>query len=277
MATAAPEPIIVAYQEAVHQVRTRVMTYASAVWSGAGSWRDGDVDRLVALIVPRVQAGQVQTAQLTAAYFAALETARTGVTAPVVPVDREMVTSVRGVAADQVYRRPAATMYATLSDGGSLTQAVSAGLARLNDLVASDHQLAKTTQARASASARGFQYMRRTLTGRENCALCIIASTQRYRVQDLQPMHPGCDCGYDTVTGRTDPGQIIDPELLEQTHQLIEAQFGGTDRGARVIDGLNDWSDYLDLIAVREHGELGPVLTWRDQHFTSKADIDALN
>lgn len=277
MATATPERIIVGYQDAVHDVRTRVLAYASTVWARAGSWRDTDVDRLVGLIVPRVQAGQVRTAQLTSAYFAALETARTGTPVAAERVDRDLVTGARGVPAEEVYRRPAATIYATLAKGGSLTQAVSSGLARLNAIVASDHQLAKTTQARASASARGFRYMRRTLTGRENCAMCIIASTQRYRVQDLQPMHPGCDCGFDTVTAGTDPGQIIDPELLAQTHQLIEAEFGATDRGARVLDGLNDWSDYVDLIVTREHGELGPVLAWRDQHFTAKADIAALN
>lgn len=274
---ATPEQIIVGYESVVRDVRTRVEAYALAVWRGAGSWRDDDVDRLVALIVPRVRAGQVQTAQLTAAYLASLESVRTGTVVAAAAVDRELVTAARGLPAEEVYRRPAAAMYAALSDGSTMTAAIDAGLTRLQSLVGTDHQLAKTTQARASMSARGFTYMRRTLTGRENCALCAIASTQRYSVQDLMPIHPGCDCGTDTVQAGADPGQVIDVDTLETIHGLVAAQFGDTDRGARILDGLNERSDFADLIITREHGELGPVLTWRDQHFTAKADIAALN
>lgn len=274
---ATPEQIITGYQTVVHDIRRRVLDYSAAVWAGAGSWRDADVDRLVALIVPRVQAGQIQTAQLTAAYLAALETARTGKKVAPAPVDRALVTSARGVPAEEVYRRPAGTLYRTLSDGGTLSQAVSSSVARLNSIVASDHQLAKTTQARVSAVSRGFRFTRRVLTGREHCALCVIASTQLYLAEKLMPIHPGCDCGVDTVELSHEPEETLQPALLEEIHGLVEAQFGGTDRGARMLDGRNTRSDYLDLIATREHGELGPVLTWRDQHFTSKADIAALN
>lgn len=276
MATVTPEQVIVGYQDAVHTVRSRVEEFARTAWLTAGSWRDADVDRLVRLIVPKVQAGQLQTAQLTAAYLAALQTVRTGARVAPVAVVREEVTTARGVPADVVYRRPAATMYGALAKGALVSAAIEQGAQRLVSLVATDHQLAKTTQSRRSLSGSGFKFMRRSLTGRENCALCAIASTQRYRVQDLLPIHPGCDCGVDTVEVGSDPGQILEPERLELIHSAIESQFGGTDRGARYLDGSNERSDYLDLITVREHGEIGPVLTWRDQHFTSKSEIDAL-
>ena len=275
MATPTPEQVIRGYNNAVFEVRTRVENFARVAWSSAGSWREADVDRLVAQIVPKVQAGQIRTAQLTAAYLASLQTIRSGARVAAVAVDRELVVAARGVAAEDIYRRPAATMYASLSKGASLTTAVGAGLNRLQSLVATDHQLAKTAQARRSLGRGGFQYMRRTLTGRENCALCAIASTQRYRVQDLLPIHPGCDCGIDTVRSNTDPGQVLDPAALELIHSAVEGEFGTSQRAARYIDGRNDRSDYLDLIAVRQHGELGPVLTWRDQHFTSKDDLPA--
>lgn len=276
MATPTPEQVIVGYNDAAHQVRLRVENFARTAWLTAGSWRDDDIDRLVRLIVPRVQAGQVQTAQLTAAYLAALMTARTGATVAAVPVVREIVTTARGVAAAEVYRRPAVTMYTALAKGALVSAAIDQGAQRLSSLVATDMQLAKTTQARRSLAGSGFKFMRRTLTGRENCALCAIASTQRYRVQELLPIHPGCDCGIDTVEAGRDPGQVLEPERLELIHSAIDAQFGGTDRAATYLDGLNDRSDFLDLITVREHGEIGPVLTWRDQHFTSKADIDSI-
>lgn len=275
MATVTPEQIIVGYNDAVFTVRSRVEQFARTAWLTAGSWRDADIDRLVKLIVPRVQAGQIQTAQLTAAYLASVQTIRTGERVSPVAVVREEVTAARGVAAEVVYRRPAATMYAGLAKGALVGAAIEQGAQRLVSLVATDHQLAKTTQARRSLSGSGFKFMRRTLTGRENCALCAIASTQRYGVQDLLPIHPGCDCGVDTVEVGRDPGQVLEPERLELIHAAIEAQFGGTDRGAKYLDGGSDRSDFLDLITVRKHGELGPLLTWRDQHFTSAADIDA--
>lgn len=277
MATVTPEQIIVGYNDAVHVVRSRVEGYARSAWLAAGSWRDADVDRLVRLIVPKVQAGQIQTAQLTSAYLAALQTVRTGERVAPVVVDRSAVTTARGVAADEVYRRPAVAMYTALSNGALVGDAIEQSLSRLSSLVATDHQLAKTSQARRSLQGSGFRYMQRTLTGRENCALCTIASTQRYRVQDLMPIHPGCDCGVDTVDADRDPGQVLDPERLELIHSAITEQLGASDRGARFLDEGDERSDYLDLIVTHEHGELGPVLAWRDQKFTSKADISALN
>ncbi|MET0716404.1 MAG: hypothetical protein ABWY57_15975 [Mycetocola sp.] len=273
---ATPEQVIVGYNEAVHSVRERVEQFARTAWLTAGSWRDEDIDRLVRMIVPRVQAGQLRTAQLTSVYLASLETVRTGVRVAPAPVARDMVTSARGVPAADVYRRPAVTMYTALANGARVSDAIEAGVNRLTSLVGTDHQLAKTTQARESLSGRGFTYTRRTLTGRENCAMCAIASTQRYHASELMPIHPGCDCGVDTVEAGADPGQVLEPERLELIHDAIDAEFGGSDRGARYLDGGNNRSDFLDLIVTHEHGEYGPTLAWREQHFTSASDIDAL-
>src|SRR5690606_36498333 len=159
------------YNDAVHAVRSRVENFARTAWLTAGSWRDSDVDRLVRLIVPKVQAGQIQIAQLTAAYLSALQTARTGAAMAAVPVAREVVTAARGVPATEVYRRPAVTMYTALSKGALVSAAIDQSAQRLVSLVATDMQLTKTTQARRSLSGSGFKFMRRTLTGRENCAL----------------------------------------------------------------------------------------------------------
>lgn len=273
MATVTPEQIIVGYNDAVHTVRSRVENFARTAWLTAGSWRDADIDRLVKLIVPRVQAGQIQTAQLTSVYLSSLQTVRTGVRVPPVAIARADVTTARGVPAAEVYRRPAATMYGALAKGTLVSDAIEQGAQRLVSLVATDHQLAKTSQARRSFSGSGFEFMVRTLTGRENCALCAIASTQRYRVQRLMPIHPGCDCGMDTIEAGSDPGQVLEPERLELIHSAIEAEFGASDRGARILDGGNERSDFLDLIVVQQHSELGPLLAWKDQRFTSLADI----
>lgn len=266
------EALIRAEQSARIAVRSRLVEFATSLWGSMGSWRDADVDRFVSAILPRVLAGQRTVAGLTDAYLAAL----TGASAVGV-VD---LTGLRGdVDAAEVYRRPATTLYTKLAEGQALPAALSAATARLADIVRTDLQLAMTHQARASMRGGGAGGFRRTLTGAENCALCAIASTQRYRRGDLLPMHPGCDCGVEPLTGDEPVGQVIDPDLLEQVHEEVAGFAGRSERRARDL-GLGkstpsgeSLSDYTDLIVTRQHGEIGPVLSWRHQSFTGPAGI----
>lgn len=266
---------LLAYQAASEQVRARLLTFTNTAWDSLGSYRDRDIDALVKLVVPRVQAGQIQVANLTAAYFREI-----GGSAP---VDAKLVTGGRGMPADEVYRRPANTVYTKLSQGASVRDAVSAGRDRLGSLVTTDLQMAKVRQADRSLESAGVASFRRVLTGRENCALCVIASTQSYRRGDLMPIHPGCDCTVDTLPDGWNPErQVIDEYLLELTHDAIAARLGRSESAARDL-GLQKTnsrgapvSDYTDLIVSREHGEYGPTLSWRDHVFTKREDIDAL-
>lgn len=260
-----PEQVVAGYGAAVTRVRAAVVAFAKAAWAAQGSYRDADIDALVAMIVPRVQAGQVQVANLTAAYIAQVASLRTGATVAPAAVDAAAVTGGRGVSAEAVYRRPGMTVWRILSEGGSFSEAVTAGARRLESLVGTDVQMARVRQARASFQASGARYYRRVLNGGENCALCMLASTQRYRVADLSPVHPGCDCGIDALPDATDPGQVLDPDEVERIHERVADTFGTADRGGRAID--------YRLISVREHGEYGPTLTWRGQKFTGPADV----
>lgn len=267
---------LIAYQTAVEQVRTRLLELSGKAWKSMPSYRDGDVDKLVSLVAPRVQAGQIRVAHLTAAYFRSI-----GATAA---VEQHIVTGGRGIAADEVYRRPAHTVYTKLSEGKPLAEAVSAGLDRLGSLVSTDLQMAKVRQSDRSLASAGVEAYRRVLTGRENCALCVIASTQRYHHGDLMPIHPGCDCSVDTLPAGWNPDvQVIDPALLELTHDAIALHTGKSEAAARDLGiGKTDsrgnlLSDYTDLIISREHSEYGPTLSWRDHKFTRRSEIEALN
>jgi hypothetical protein len=62
------------------------------------------------------------------------------------------------------------------------------------------------------------------------------------------------------IYGDQDPGQVIDELRLEATHEAVEERFGVSDRAGRAID--------YRQIAIREHGEIGPMLTVADQDFT---------
>ncbi|GAA3581121.1 hypothetical protein GCM10022198_00270 [Klugiella xanthotipulae] len=263
-----------AYQAMVAATRERVLAQAAATWTGLGSYRDFDARRFVAQVVPLVQAGQLHVATLTAAHIAGAATAT--------PIDRDAILDGRGTATSEVYRRPFVTAYTALSEGVPLDEALRRGAARLMGLASTDMQMSRVRQAQRSMVDRGIDQYHRVLTGRENCALCVIASTQRYWVANLMPIHPGCDCSPQKLTGNNPLRQVINPDLLNLTHKAIDQQLGLSDRGARDL-GLgkessagNPLSDYTDLITTQIHGEIGPVLTWRSHQFTTPADIPDL-
>lgn len=261
------------YDRQLQAVQRQVLSFAARSWGALSAYRDADADRFIAKVAPRVEAGQKRVAELTDAYISRVSADELGAPIKRGQVAGSTTADLRGVPADEVYRRPFATVYKQLAAGASLSAAVDAGGARLSSLVSTGSQLAKTHAARRSMERSKIETFERVLTGRENCTMCVIASTQRYWRGDLMPCHPGCDCGVRPRRG--DPNeQVINPELLDAVHAAVEAQFGSTDRGARFVDGLNPVSDYMDLIATHEHGEIGPVLTWRHQHFTSLSDIE---
>jgi len=255
--------LISGYDRAVLSVRARVLAYAQFLWTNSPSLRDADVERLVARIVPVVRSGQIQVAQLTDAYIGQL--AQSAGISWSAGVDRALV-DYRGVPADVVYKRPAVTAYTALTGGSTFAVAKKAGLARLSSIVSTDIQQTRNRQAQQSMSRSGFEWYRRELSGKENCALCSIASSQRYYTRNLMPIHPGCDCGVVTMKSPNDPGQIIDGERLETVHAEVERFVGEADRGGRA-------PDYRKLIVSREHGELGPTLTWLDDDFTGPNDL----
>jgi hypothetical protein len=247
-----------AYAAQVKAIRGRVEAYTQARFA-AGQYRDADLERFVAQVVPVVLAGRKQVSALTDAYLARVLSSK-----PLGPIDTDLL---RGVAADEVYARPYVTVRTKLAKGMALDAAVSAGVARLTDIVLSDMQLAKTHTARNVISrASGVSGYKRTLTGSKNCALCYLASTQFYHKEDLLPIHPGCDCGVEPFVG--DGSQVIDPATVTATHEAVEDRLGASDSGGRA-------PDYRKQLIVREHGELGPVLAVRGQHFAGKSVMDS--
>lgn len=244
------------------------------LFGGLGEWRQENAAAFQAEAIPAVQASQQTLAALCALYVASQASEQLGyeVAPPGIP-DDAAVDLREGVTPEEVYRRPFVTVYTYLSQGVPLDEAVEHGQNRLAEIVEADLQ---QTYARAMQAAMEdvdvdpqdeARFWRRALVGEENCALCVIASTQRYRVSDLNPIHPGCDCRVDPIFGE-DPGQVIEPELLEQVHDAVEALTGESDRGGRA-------TDYRQLMVqmTPEHGELGPMLVRPRDNFTSADDL----
>lgn len=245
-----------AYDSQVHAIRQQITAFGQAYWDSLPHYRASAVEDMIEAITPRVAAGQLRIADLTRAYLA--QCARElGWKVVLPPIDQDEIRGARGVDPRIVYRRPAVDVYTALAAGKPLPQAAAEGRLRLTQLIGGDMQLAKVHASRQSM--RGYpaegQFYRRVLTGRENCALCVVASTQRYYRGDLLPIHPGCDCDVQPLPPGLAVNQVIDEDLLEQVHQITADRLGVSDRGGRT-------PDYRKLLTVSEHGEYGPTLSW---------------
>ncbi|WP_030962697.1 hypothetical protein [Streptomyces sp. NRRL S-378] len=256
------------YGTSVRGIWATTLGRVNRAWTDLGSWRGEDVGRFQRTALPAMLAGQRQVASLTTAYLERLyreiadEDVRTGL-----DLDRVTGRALRDVDPAEVYERPFKDVWTALSTGEPLDVALARGAHRLETIAKTDLQLARTHTVReVGDDMPKFEYTVRELQGEYDCALCMIASTQRYRKRDLAPIHPGCDCLVKLVTADEDPGQVIDEERLEAIHDAVEAALGDFDRGGRAMD-------YRKIIIAREHGEIGPVLGYRGQRFTGPDDI----
>lgn len=277
----APDPLelqIAANRRAAVAVRGRVLAFLAASWMGLGSWNVGDVERFVALVLPVVLAGQRSIATLTDSYLAMLAARAFGTLPEPASIDPVLVSGAvlrNGTDPELVYRRGGAVVWDNLAKGEPLPVAVERGLVRLTSIAATDLQLAKTHTARQvleqQPSGREPTGYVRTLEGTSSCGFCALASTRLYHVEELLPIHPGCDC--DVAPYYDDPNLVVDPNQLERVHALAR-DFFGTSRAAGVDIATGEF-DYHDFVVVHEHGELGPVLARKGNHFSGPAQASA--
>jgi len=239
-------------------------------FSRLSSWRSSAA--WVTQAVPMVQGAQRQLAALTAVYIADRTSAALGrpVGPPGIP-DTAAINLRSGVDVRDVYHRPFVTVYNGLARGETLPRAVELGASRATQIAEMDLQSTYAHSSRAAmqqmpAAGRPSAW-RRVLQGEENCALCVLASTQRYRIETLNPIHPGCDCAIAPLYG-DQSRQVIDPNLATDLHDAVRNLLGVSDAGART-------PDYRQLMvsATAEHGELGTLLVRPRDTFTSAADL----
>ncbi|MFB8071139.1 hypothetical protein [Streptomyces californicus] len=257
------------YGSAIRGVWASTLGRTSRAWADLGSWREGDVRRFQRTALPALLAGQRRVASLTASYLEQLYKEVDG-NGTRVDLDFGTVTgrALRDVDPEEIYQRPFKEVWTALGNDVSFDEALTRGTRRLETIAKTDLQLARTHTVReVGDDMPRFSYTVRELQGEYDCALCMIASTQRYHKRDLAPIHPGCDCLVKLVTADEDPGQVIDEERLERIHELVEEALGKSDRGGRAVD-------YRKIIIANEHGEIGPVLGFAGQRFTGPDDIN---
>lgn len=247
-----------------------------------GGFTEEALGTYLKMVVPTVLNMKMQQARLTSAFFGR----RTG-NPPVVPdpqsvLQRGLITPSLAEARDMLsrqYVRPFVAGRTEIARGAELPDAMRVGQRRLKAMVDTDSQMAKVRQARDSLAAYDIENYRRVTHSAKPCRLCLIASTQTYHRKNLMPIHDHCRCSVDVMPDYWNPREIvIPPEYMEPSKR-------GKRRGGKAVreDDLARWfrdmheensisgfnQAFEELIAVREHGEIGPVLTWKDHHFKS--------
>ena len=248
-------------------IRDKVRQFAQGQFSVSNSWRTADKERFLKEVVPIVQAGRQQVSQMTAAYMGTLISDATGKRVVGAAIDTSLI---RGVDAAEVYARPFESVWTSLSNGATLDSAVAAGMARLNTLINTDMQLSKTLTAqdvltsKAGNKVIGYE---RILGGDQSCALCIVASTQRYHRGDLMPIHNNCNCDVGPIIDTGE--QVIYPERLQAAHDAVQEATGSYDSAARS-------PDYRQIMVQHTQGELGPVIAFKGVPFVGPNNLTAV-
>lgn len=249
-------------------LRTSMVQQLTAIWYSLEDYRDANVDQWLELSIPLVEAAKETSVSATATYLQMqLEVmgSEEEVTIPEVPPIRN------GLPDEVVYTRPFKDVWTDLSRGKEFIDAINSGADRVRQLMETDIQLAHTYSSRDILSRqRDVVGFRRVPQGAYSCALCLVASTQRYRKFDLMPIHPGCDCRVAPIISDMPVSQVVDPERLEEIHRAIQREFGMSSRDARSID-------YRKILVEQNHGEYGPVLAVAGHRFTGPDNLKNTN
>lgn len=218
------------------------------------------------------EAAQYQTAVATQTYMARHAAVAQGTKVVPVGIAPSAVTTqaLRGVAGATVWARPVSELRIALFQGKTLPVARELAALRTGAMLATNTQLAHVVSSVRYLKERGDRDnivgYRRVPRGGRSCALCLLASTQRYHRGDLMPIHDHCHCVVEPIYGDRDPGQVIAPRQLKAVHAQVEAATGSSD-----LSG----GHYRDAVLVHVHGEIGPVLTYREHSFTGPSDLES--
>lgn len=278
MATQQVDPGVVAvYQSQTTTLRDQLAAFIAALWASLVDYRAASMVGFTAQVVPVVEGAMAHMQAITSAYLATVA-GRSGPASTPAAFRSLGVSDVRaGADPLDVYGRPFHLVWRRLHDlapldGPKIEQAIRSGEDRAIQLAVTDVQLAKTrTAQQVITDSPHIVGYRRVLEGPRSCGLCIVASTQRYHKKQLMPIHPGCDCSIEPITGADDGERLIAPDVLAAAHQAVADRFGTSSSAAdRIRGALTDKGGpvlYRDVLITHDHHEIGPVLSVRGQRW----------
>lgn len=166
-----------------------------------------------------------------------------------------------------VYSRPATQFVYALSQGKTVEEARDAATQRLEAIATQDVKAADRDESQKvyQAVKKVIGYRRvphPELSDTGTCGLCWVASQQLYATDELMPLHgPSCNCTTLPVVKGDDPGLQLNRDDLDALYSAA---------------GGNDAESLREVrVKVNEHGELGPILTNRGEHFKGPKESGA--
>jgi len=219
-------------------IAQRTSRAVGIAWDSFGGLDDAARSAFIDAAAPYVAAARAEVAAVTDAYLA-----QVAGTSPV-GVDVGEIAYRGGVDIAEVYARPTVTARTAIARGASFAEAITQGRGRAVQLA--DTDVMTTARTVADAVMRQIPRVKgyRRVPDASACEFCLVASTQRYHVGSLMPIHPGCHCGIAPIVGTTDPGRILD----RAAHAQLKAD-GAIDRissakavarGQRTVDGYRE-------------------------------------
>jgi hypothetical protein len=223
------------------------------IWQGLPAHDRPNLDQWLSEALPVVEVAQRQSVALTNAYIArALERQPVGLdtTALIGAAARN------GTPPETVYERPFVTLWSELGAGKPWADAAAMGLSRATGAVATDVQLSMRASLGAIQSADSNIYGYERVTDGAACNFCLELDGAYVFSADAFPLHAGCGCGI---------------AALEAPHRGAVRLPDGTKVRDFQYGPLNP-QPLPEGVAVKEHGEMGAVLTDPSQHFTDEAE-----
>lgn len=235
-----------AHIQAQQRIRDATAGAVASVWSGLPAYNEAQLDEWLTRVLPVIEAGQRTSVAATEAFLAhALRRAPIGMN----PAEFVGAAVRAGTPPEDVYQRAFVTVWTALKAGDDLHAAIAAGLARATGTARTDVQLTMRATLRGVGEADDLILGYQRVPDGGACDFCLACADLRYRVSDLLPIHNRCGCGVDVITGRQRP------------------RFSGLYANdiPTAVEGVS--------AAVRQHGELGPVLVNAAHTFTSQDDL----
>jgi len=254
MASDAAIALLVArYQQIIIDLAKRNAAIIGALWDRLGGLDEATLDSFASQAATIVGAAQFQAAAISVAYInGVVAFADQQGTAEAIDIAAVVANARNGTPLSLVYSRPTITARGAIADGKSFADAMKLARERAVSAANTDVHLSARLGANTAMKAHKIRYYRR-VPDPTACAFCLTASTQRYSTGDLMPLHAYCGCSVMPLIGASE--HIIDPDLLAR----LKASTGRSDY----------WNDPAAATAVRDHGELGPVLVHAGDNFAA--------
>ena len=236
------------YQQELKRTRQAVAHAVAHHWNQLPDYKDEQIDPFLNKVLPIVQAGQSRAVALTSAYMSR----KLGIQPVGLDLNQLTGAAVRnGVDPRDVYSRPFTTVWGAIYTIG-INAAVEKALNRLMSTAEMDVTMSARDASTAFAqnSDGAVAYFVR-VADPSCCDFCQMIDGAKVFADDPAPLHNNCGCTVEPVS--------YDSSAASDQNDLTSFAAGSE----------------FDDVKIEEHGELGPVITYKNYEFTGPQDLPA--